>query len=294
MPRAEARRATAKDNLRGMLLMLGAALVLSVMHGVIRHVSQQMHPFEVTFFRNLFGLLTVLPLVARNGWPAMRTRQPRLHLLRSAFGICAMLAWFYGLSVVPLAQATALSFTSVIFGSVGAALFLGERMRMRRWSAVAVGFVGALMILRPGWHPVDTGSLVVLFASVCWAAALITVKRLSRNDPVVTIVGWNSVLLTLMSLPVALLEWTTPSAEALAWMLLVGVLATAGHVAMTSAFKLADATAVFPVDFSRLLWASIIGVVAFAEWPDAWTWAGGAIIFASTTYISYREARARG
>ncbi len=294
MPAPEPSPAALPAGLRGMALMLLATLVLTTMHGVIRHLSAAMHPFEVTFFRNLFGLLVVLPLLVRGGRAALRPRSPRLHLLRSAFGLFAMLAWFYGLSVVPLAEATALSFTSVIFGSLGASLVLGERMGVRRWSAVGWGLLGALLILRPGWQALNPGALIVLFASLCWAAALLTVKRLARTDPVVTIVGWNSVLLTVFSFPVALLEWRTPSAVELGWLVLVGLLATAGHLAMTRAFQLADATVIFPVDFTRLLWASLIGVLAFGEWPDLWTWVGGTVIFASTTYLSYREARLRG
>ena len=273
--------------------MLAAAAVLTCMHATVRHVSADLHPFEITFFRNLFGLAAILPLAIRAGKSSFRSRQPRLQLLRTGFGLVAMLAWFYGLSVVPIAEATALSFTSVIFGSVGAALVLGERMRLRRWSAVLIGFAGVLIILRPGFADFDPAALVVLLSSVCWAAALLTVKRLSSTDSVICIVTWNSVLLTIFSLPIALPVWVTPNTEQLMWLGIIGVLATLGHLAMTSAFKASDATVVFPVDYTRLLWASVIGYLAFGEIPDLWTWIGGTIIFASTTYIAYREAALR-
>jgi drug/metabolite transporter (DMT)-like permease len=132
-----------------------------------------------------------------------------------------------------------------------------------------------------------------VLSSLCWAGALLTVKKLSTTDSVVCIVTWNSVLLTVLSLPVALPVWVTPSTEQLLWLGIIGVLATLGHLAMTSAFKASDATAVFPVDYTRLLWASVIGYLAFGEIPDLWTWIGGTIIFASTTYIAYREAALR-
>jgi drug/metabolite transporter (DMT)-like permease len=273
--------------------MLAATAVLTCMHASVRHVSADMHAFEIAFFRNLFGLFTILPLALRAGMGSFKSRQPGLQVLRSIFGLGAMTAWFYGLSVVPIAQATALSFTSVIFGSLGAALILGERMRARRWSAVAAGFVGALVILRPGLGDVEPAALIVVLSSLCWAGALLTVKKLSTTDSVVCIVTWNSVLLTVLSLPVALPVWVTPSTEQLLWLGIIGVLATLGHLAMTSAFKASDATAVFPVDYTRLLWASVIGYLAFGEIPDLWTWIGGTIIFASTTYIAYREAALR-
>ena len=273
--------------------MLAATAVLTCMHATVRHVSDGMHPFEITFFRNLFGLFAILPLALRAGVASLKSRQPGLQLLRSGFGLVAMLTWFYGLSVVPIAQATALSFTSVIFGSIGAALVLGERMGLRRWSAVLAGFIGALVILRPGFDEVDPAALIVMLSSILWAAALLTVKRLATTDTVVCIVTWNSILLTVLSLPVAMTVWVTPTGEQLLWLALIGVLATLGHLAMTGAFKASAATVVFPVDYTRLLWASVIGYVAFAEIPDAWTWIGGTVIFASTTYIAYREATQR-
>ena len=273
--------------------MLAATAVLTCMHATVRHVSDGMHPFEITFFRNLFGLFAILPLALRGGVASLKSRQPGLQLLRSGFGLVAMLTWFYGLSVVPIAQATALSFTSVIFGSIGAALVLGERMGLRRWSAVLAGFIGALVILRPGFDEVDPAALIVMLSSILWAAALLTVKRLATTDTVVCIVTWNSILLTVLSLPVAMTVWVTPTGEQLLWLALIGVLATLGHLAMTGAFKASAATVVFPVDYTRLLWASVIGYVAFAEIPDAWTWIGGTVIFASTTYIAYREATLR-
>jgi len=273
--------------------MLAATAVLTCMHATVRHVSDGMHPFEITFFRNLFGLVAVLPLALRAGIGGLKSRQPGLQLVRSGFGLVAMFTWFYGLSVVPIAQATALSFSAVIFGSIGAALLLRERMRVRRWSAVIAGFIGTLVILRPGFADVDWGALIVVLSSICWAGAMLTVKRLSVTDSVVCIVTWNSVLLTVLSLPVAIPVWVTPSLEQLLWLSLIGVLATLGHLAMTGAFKASDAAVVFPVDYTRLVWATVIGYLAFGEVPDAWTWIGGTIIFASTAYISYREATLR-
>ncbi len=287
-------RAAGASNARGMLFMLLATLSLTGMHALVRFLSAEMHAFEITFFRNLFALLIMAPLMLRAGVEELKSRQPRLQLVRSCFGILAMALWFYGLSVVPIAEATALSFTAAIFGSVAASLFLRERMRLRRWTAVVIGFAGALIILRPGFHSVQPGASIVLASSVFWALALVSVKKLSSTDSTVCIVAWNSVLLTAFSLPLALPVWATPTAAQLGWLLVIGLMATIGHLAMTNAFRLADATAVFPVDFTRLLWASLLGFVLFAEVPDAATWVGGAVIFASTTYIAFRERRVKG
>ncbi len=280
-------------NAHGMLVMLGATLIMVCMHTAVRHVSQQLPVSEVVFFRNLFGLLAVAPLVLREGVGRLRTRRPGLHLLRSCIGIAAMWLWFYALSVVPVAEATALSFSSVIFGSIAAAVLLGERMRLRRWTAVVIGFLGALVILRPGFHEVSLGLLAVLASSVFWALALILVKTLSRHDSVVCIVALNQFLLTIFSALPAFAVWQTPTPAQFAVLALVGVCATAGHLMMTTAFKWGEASAVFPMDFARLLWAAAAGFVVFGEVPDAWTWTGGAIIFASTAYITWRESQRR-
>lgn len=269
-----------------MLFMLLATLALTGMHTIVRYLSAEMHTFEITFFRNLFSLLLMAPLMLRAGLDELKSRQPRLQLMRSCIGFLAMVLWFYGLSVVPIAEATALSFTTAIFGSIAAFLFLGERMRLRRWTAVIIGFIGALVILRPGYQVVSPGAWIVLASSVLWALALVAVKRLSSTDSTVCIVAWNAVLLTLFSIPLTVPVWSAPTAAQLGWLVLVGILATLGHLAMTTAFRVADATSIFPMDFTRLLWASLLGYLVFDEVADAGTWIGAAIITASTTYIT--------
>jgi len=280
------------DNTRGMLLMFGASLIMVCMHSIVRHVGQEMPSAEVVFFRNLFSLFAIVPVLIRSGGlMVLKTRRPGMHLLRTLIGILAMWTWFYGLANVPVAHATALSFTNVMFGTLAAVVILGERLRFRRWSAVLVGFVGTLIILRPGYIEVTPGVLAVLFSSLGWAVALIIVKRLSQWDSVVCIVGWNATLLTLFSIGPALYFWQTPNATQLGWLFLIGVIGTIGHLAMTTAFKLGETSVIFPMDFARLIWASIIGYLAFAEIPDLWTWAGALIIFASTAYITYQESQ---
>ena len=284
--------AGASANLRGMAMMFVATTILSCMHGLIRHVSAEMHPFEIAFFRNVFGLLVLVPFVVRAGRAGLVSQQPGLQLLRGVVVVVAMLSWFYALSVVPIAQATALSFTAAIFGSLAAVVFLGERMRRRRWTAVAISVLGVLVVLRPGLAGFDAGSLIVLLASLSWAGSVVLVKLLSRTDSSVAIVTWITVIMAVLTLPPALLVWAWPTPAQLAWLGLIGALGTAGHLAMTRSFKLADVTAVLPIDFTRLIWTSLIGYLAFAEVPDIWVWIGGGVIFASTTYIAYREHRA--
>ena len=149
--------------LQGLLLTLFSTLMFSCMHGLVRVLVDELHPFEVAFFRNLFGLVAVLPLLVRTGAIRLKSKQPGLQLLRSVVGVAAMSSWFYGLSVVPIATATALSFISGIFASLAAIMLLGEKMRLRRSIAVGMGFIGVLIILRPGMAGFDLHMLVVLF-----------------------------------------------------------------------------------------------------------------------------------
>jgi drug/metabolite transporter (DMT)-like permease len=279
-----------RTGLRAMLLMLLSTLFLSTMHGLVRYVSSDMHPFEIAFFRNLFGLAAILPLVWRAGPGRLATRQPHLQLIRGALGVVAMLGWFYGLSVVPIAEATALSFSSALFGSLGAVILLGEKMRLRRWSAIIIGFIGTLVILRPGVEALDAGSLIIVLSAFCWGTNVVIVKRLGQTDSAVSVVAWMSIVLTVMSIFPALWVWQWPSAQQLGWLLLIGTVGTCGHLCMVNALKLADATSILPLDFTRLLWTSLIGFWVFSEIPDIWTWIGGIIIFSSSAFITYREA----
>ncbi len=275
-----------------MLIMFATTLIMVCMHTLVRHVGQDLPTAEVVFFRNLFSLIVVMPLLMRGGGLSqLKTKHPAMHLLRTGVGIFAMWSWFYGLANVPVAQATALSFTNVMFGTLAAVIILGERLRLRRWTAIAIGFAGALIILRPGFIEITPGVIAVLFSSLCWAIALIVVKWISQHDSVLCIVGWNAILLTVFSIGPALYVWQTPTPTQLGWLFLIGFLATIGHLAMTTAFKIGDASVIFPMDFARLIWASVIGFLAFAEIPNMWTWIGGLIIFSSTAYITYRESQ---
>jgi drug/metabolite transporter (DMT)-like permease len=157
-------------SLRGALWMCAAATAFALMITLVRHLTDGLHPLQVVFFRTAFGLLAMLPWLLRQGLGVMRTGRLRLHLLRALIGIFAMVGWFTTLSLMPLAEATALSFTAPIFTSVLAGLILGEAMRLRRWSATALGFLGALIIVRPGLAAIDPAALLAVITAAIWAA----------------------------------------------------------------------------------------------------------------------------
>ena len=273
------------------LLALLATSMFAGMHALVRQVSGGLHPFEIAFFRSLFGLVAALPIVLRAGSMALRSTNPRLVMTRGIIGAVSLLTWFYGLSTVPLAEATAISFTSAIFGAIGAVLYLGEPMRLRRTTAAVIGFIGVLIILRPGAGVATTGALFVLLSAVLWGVNTVIVKSLARTDSSLSIVIWTSFTLTIVTFVPALLVWKTPDIEQLAWLALIGALGAIGSLAWTQALKLVEATLIIPVDFTRLVWASVLGYLLFAEVPDEWTWAGSVLIVGSTCYIGLREAK---
>lgn len=276
---------------RGVLFMAVSALTISLMHVGVRYVSAELHPFVIGFFRNALVLVLIGPIILRGGADAWRTRRPGLQALRGGIGVVAMLMWFWSLSVVPLAEATALSFTTAIFVTIGAAVFLREEVGPRRWTAVGFGFLGALIILRPGFQEVTAGAVLAAVSSAIFALSLLVLKVLSRHDRSITNVFYSALLIGPMSLVPAAFVWEWPSWETLLVLFGMAGCAAIAQFSMSQSFRYADASLTFPIDFTRLIWTSIIGVALFGEVPDVWTWVGGTVIFGSAAFISFREAQ---
>lgn len=279
--------------LRAALWATAASIIFALMIGVIRYVAvvDGMHPFEIAFFRNLFGLAFMLPWLTRSGLSGLKTRRQGLYAVRAGLGMVAMMTWFWALAELPLAEAVALSYTAPIFATVLAALVLGEVVRRRRWTATIIGFAGAMVILRPGLQELTPASLVVLVSAASFASAIIVMKMLSRTEPTNAIVTYMVLYLTPLSLLPALFVWTTPDLATLVRLVILGGLATAAHLCITRAFACADASAVMPFDFMRLPCAALIGYLVFAESADLWTWVGAVIIFGASVYIARRESQ---
>lgn len=276
--------------LEAVLWAVLSSAIFSVGNVLIRHVSSEVHPFEVVFFRNLFSLLFLLPWVAASGFRALRTARLRIYGTRSLTSLAAMLSWFYGLSVMPLPDATALAFTAPLFTTVGAALFLGESVRVRRWAAVAAGFAGVLIILRPGAGTLTLGAGIVLVSCAFSAATTLQVRSLARSEGAVTMVTYMVLFITPLSLVTALPVWEWPSWTMLGWLALLGAVLTLGHLALTRAFQLAEASALMPYDYVKLPFTALIAYLLYGEVMDGWSWFGAAVITGSALYIAHRES----
>jgi drug/metabolite transporter (DMT)-like permease len=178
-----------------------------------------------------------------------------------------------------------------LFATVGAALVLHEIVRARRWSAVALGLVGVLIVLQPGTQAISPYAALVLLGALLGAATSLMIKRLTATEAVSTIVWYQALFATVLALPLCLLQWRTPDSTGWLLLLSIGALGTLSWLTMTRAFFLADASAVVPFEFLRLPFAALVAYLWFAEVPSAWTWIGGAVIFGATAYIAEREAR---
>ena len=274
--------------------MVVSTMASAAMNGCVRHIGGALDSFEVAFFRVFFGLLVFAPVLVRHGMANLKTRHLQLHLLRGGLQTGAMLQFFTALRFAPLAKVAALQFTTPLFSTVLALIILREAIRLRRITALVVGITGTLIILRPDVGGLDLGSGLVIGASASWALATIVIKVMSRSESSITITIYGTLVMLPFTLLAALPYWQTPTFEQLAWLAAVGFLASIHNLGVAQAFRDAEVTAVMPFEFSKLVWSAIVGYLFFAEVPVVWTWIGALIIFASATYIAYRESRMRG
>ena len=284
------RKGFSTHRISGALLMALATLLVTGMVICVRMVPGRLHPFQLAFFRNFFGLAALFAWQSGSGPGFLKTRRLRLHLGRGVFNLLAMLAFYSAVFITPMASIAALNFTSPLFASLLAILVLKEPFRLRRLVVIAIGMAGAAIILRSGIQAIGWGPPLILVSAMMWAVSLIFIKALSRTDSSLTIATYMVIVTTPFSLLAAVPVWQWPGGEQLFWMLLVGLLGSAGQICLAQAFKMAEASSVLPFDFLQLIWAALLGFLVFGEVPDRWVWVGGTLIFLSSTYLALRES----
>lgn len=260
------------------MLVLSSAACVAVDTVLARIVTREVDPVVLVFFRNLFGLVAVLPWLWRLGRAGLVTRHWGLHIARAGFKIVGLSLFFWGITRIPLAEATAIAFATPLFTAAGAALLLGESLRRGRFLAILIGFVGVLVIIRPGLVLPSQGALAVLASTVLLAGIALIAKVLARHDTASVTVAINLALSVPLALLPALFVWTTPSWTALGIMAVQGAIGAFSQLCMMRAFALADASLVQPLDFARLPIVAVLAYFAFGQVPDGWTWAGAAVI----------------
>ncbi|WP_377507289.1 DMT family transporter [Octadecabacter sp. R77987] len=285
--------APAKSPLIGIVWMVLTGLNFVAVTAIVKHVGSAIPPAQAAFLRYALGLVFLLPMIRPILAAHLTRRQVKLFALRGVVHTLAVILWFYAMTQIPLAEVTAMNYLTPVYVTIGAALFLGEALPPRRLAAVVVALIGAAIILRPGLRAVEFGHIAMLFTALAFAVGYLVAKRLSGEVSAPVVVGMLSVTVTIGLFPFALMDWVTPTWTDIGWLFLVACFATAGHYCMTLAFAAAPLTVTQPVTFLQLIWSVAVGALVFDEGVDGWVIFGGAVIMASVSFITWREARAR-
>lgn len=270
--------------------MLLTGLFFVAVTATVKHVGSRIPAPEAAFLRYALGLVFLLPMIR----PMLRTgldkSSLRLFGIRGVAHSMGVMLWFYAMTQIPIAEVTAMGYITPVNVTIGAALFLGERMASRRIIAVVLALVGAMIILRPGVREVSGGHLAMLANGIFFATSYLIAKIMADRVPAVVVVGWLSIVVTIVLAPFAYAVWVWPTWNEIAWLFLVAALATSGHFTMTLALRSAPLTVTQPVTFLQLVWATALGAVFFAEPLDIWVMLGGGLILGSVSFITWREA----
>lgn len=276
--------------LMGAFLMIVSAAFFAGMNGMVRlSIDEGMHQFQVAFLRSVFALAFTLPFLLKAGLGQLKTRRWKLYLLRGTAATTAMMCWMTAVATIPLAEATAMSFTAPLIATMGSALILKEQVRARRWGAVFFGFIGVLIILRPGYAALEPGSIAAIGAAFAMATAALSIKALTDTEPAGRVVFYTSLMLTLFTLPFAIAVWIPMTPTFWLYGLLLGFFGVTAQFFLTKSFSCADASIVMPFDYSRLPFVALVGWVFFGEVVSWITWLGAAIIVGSAMYVVQRE-----
>ncbi len=255
---------------------------------IVRHLAAELPTFEIVFLRNLFGLACMLPWLVRLGPGALRTGRIGMHALRGMSSSVNISCQVGALAFIPIADMAAITFLQPVLGAIIAVIALGEAANGRRWTATLAGLMGALLIVRPGFEEINVGIMLALASATAGAIIAIMIKDMVRTESPAAIATYLFISQgIIMAIPAALV-WAAPTWEQIGLLAALGVIGAILQVTFNRAMASADATVALPFNFTRLLWAALLGWLVFAEFPDAWTWIGGTIIFASSLYLARR------
>jgi drug/metabolite transporter (DMT)-like permease len=277
-------------NVRGSVIVLFASLIAVTMTSFIKHVGQSIPVIEILFIRQALVLIIISPVIVKNFSTVFKTNVYRLHFMRGTFSVIAMFTGFTAVVHLPLAEVTAISFARTLFTTVLAIVFLKEVVGFRRWTSVIIGFIGVLVIVRPDTNNINIYALMAIISALFVSGINIVVRKLSQIDNPSTIMTYQSLFITLVMAVPTYLQWVTPSLEEMFFILMIGGLMSLMQWLFIQAFKAGEAAAIAPMEYTRLLYATAVGVIFFAEVPTIWTMVGAGIIVASTLYTMHRNA----
>ena len=269
-------------------------IIISIIFGTlmgtfIKLAQEELNVFTTGFLRFFFGFLIITPYILKTKFEVFSTKNLKIHILRSALNLPAMLLGFAALAILPLEKMTAIHFIVPIIVTILAVIFLKEKIYLYRSIALVMGFLGMLIILRPGIIDISIGIYMALISSLIWSVVIILTKKVSKDDSAITILSHQYVYMSLFSFPLVIYFWDQPSLKTIIFILCAAMSGTILHIALNHAYKLVDVTMTQPYSFLGLVVSSIIGYFVFSDKPDFYTWLGASVIFCGVLLISYRE-----
>ena len=270
-------------------LMIISGLFFVLMHSAVKYLSKEVHIFEIAFFRCALVIFVLAPIIFQQGKKIFKTKQPKVQFLRITTNSVAMLCFFYGISTTPLAQLTTLGFTVPIFATILAVIFMKEKIRLRRTTALIVGFIGTIIVMRPDIS-IELGALLIIFSSFLWSICLILIKKLTQTDSAVTISLYFGIGMIPATFALAFPVLEMIDLRQFIILIFIAITGTLAQTIMNSALEKGELALLLPFDFLRLIWSVLIGYALFSEEPTITLWLGGFLIIGSTSYIAWREA----
>ena len=274
---------------KAIILALIASFCAVLMSVFLKLAQEDSNVFTIGFLRFFFGLLLITPIIIQSSFKIYNTINFKLHILRCIINVPMMIFGFAALTYIPLEQIKAIGFLSPILVVILSVIFLGERIYLIRTFSLILGFIGTLIILRPGFIEINIGVYMVLASALLWSCVIIITKFMSKNDSAMTILTFQYTFVTLFTLPLAIIYWNNPSFISLIYTFLAAIVGTVLHLCINNAYKLSDLSIIQPVWFTQLVFASFLGFVIFGSLPDFFTWIGAIIVFISVLIITYRE-----
>ena len=272
-----------------LLSLLGTGTAAIMVSG-LKLLSQDLNPFMIAFYRCLFGVIIMLPFMIYNYPEAWKTHNIKLQFVRSAINVYSMISWFTAIGTLQLEKAAAIGFTTPLFTTILAIIFLGEVIRIQRITALIVGFIGILVVIRPGYIPFESGALWLLSAAITFSIVIIIVKKLTEKDSSLTTAFYQMAFMVPPTFFIALFFWESININQILLFIFVAIAGFITQFSFAQCLKMAETTFIMPIQFTKLIWLSLIGYFFFMEVPDIWTWIGASIIFSSILFIAYREA----
>ena len=272
------------------LLTVLGTLASSVMFLIIKYLSSDLNTYMIAFFRAFIGLIILSPIIIRSKINIFKTKNLKIHILRGVINSLTMLLTFTGISLIALEKAAALTFAVPLYATILSIIILKEVIKIHRTIGLVFGFIGILIVLRPGFIELEIGSLIIITATFVFAFVIIIVKYLTRTDSVITIMTYGLSIISPILFVIALFNWQTPDFTQSILLVCIALCGTLVMFCSNKALELAETSFVMPFRFTKLIWTSIIGYTIFLEIPDIWTWIGGMIVILSVSYIAYRDS----